>query len=50
MYIPNLETLKRVIENISRRPDVPDVHPNLPEVEVIKSRQPKFPKDIKVFY
>ena len=50
MYIPNLETLKMVVKILSRRPDVPNVHPNLPEVEIIKGRQPKFPKGSKVFY
>lgn len=46
MYIPNLETLKRVIKSVAHGPIDPDV-PIAPEIQCGK---PKFPKGTKVFY
>lgn len=50
MYIPNLETLKRVIKSISRRPINRDVLRNVPIAPEIQRSKPKFPKGSKVFY
>ena len=50
MYIPNLETLKRVIKSVSRRPINPDVLRNVPVAPDIQRSKPKFPKGSKVFY
>ena len=50
MYIPNLETLKRVIKSISRRPIDPDVLSNVPIAPEIQRSKPKFPKGTKVYY
>lgn len=50
MYIPNLETLKRVIKSIAHGPIDPDVLRNVPIAPEIQRHKPKFPKGTKVFY
>lgn len=50
MYIPNLETLKRVLKSIAHRSINPDVLSNVPVAPDIQRSKPKFPKGSKVFY
>lgn len=50
MYIPNLETLKRVLKSIAQGPIDPDVLRNVPIAPEIQRNKPKFPKGSKVFY
>ena len=50
MYIPNLETLKRVIKGLRRYPSPPNMPSCGPVVESIKRNEQKPLKGSQVFY
>lgn len=50
MYIPNLETLKRVIKGLRRYPSSPNMPSCEPVVEPIKRNEQKTLKGLQVFY
>lgn len=50
MYIPNLETLKSLIASLRRTPSPPDMPSGRGRGGFLKTKEPKFPKDWKIFY
>jgi hypothetical protein len=50
MYIPNLETLKRVIKGLRRYPSPPNMPFCEPVVEPIKRNEQKSLKGLQVFH
>jgi hypothetical protein len=52
MYIPNLEVLKSLIASLRRTPSSPDMPSGRGRGRggFPKTKEPKFPKDWKIFY